>query len=123
MHDICRPKAPNMEQTNFPTQQTGQVMGDLTAVAVLEPEQHGPGPTGERDSRDHVTAERHRRRRGECEAARTTHHRPDTVTPCTTRLEHHAPQHDEGVSQGFAASATLCRTRRGGDLSSGSSRA
>jgi len=64
-------------------QQPGEMMGQLTAVGVLEPQQHIARPAGERHCGDDVTAPRHRRWCRQCEPARPTQDRSNPATPCT----------------------------------------
>ncbi len=108
-HDIevARPNARRQQPID---QQTGEMVGELPAVGVLEPQQHVAWTPGEGNGGDHLGAERHRRRHRQREPAGTAQHRPDPITPSTTRLKHHAPHHDEGA-------VTTQRAGRGSTLS------
>jgi peptidoglycan/LPS O-acetylase OafA/YrhL len=103
-------------------EQPGDVMAELTTIAVLEAQDHISGPPGERERSDDVarSGQRHRRREGE--PAGATQHRPDTVTAGTTGIEDHADSCTPGVSQssrprsrtqGFGSWSALDRTLEG----------
>lgn len=71
-------------------QQAGEVVGQLSAVAILEPEQHVTSPPGERHGRDHIAARRQTSGSRERETTRPTQDGTRTVTTGTTSLKHHA---------------------------------
>lgn len=86
-------------------EETGEVVGELPTIPVLEPEQDVASTADERHRGDHIAADRHGRRCREGETTRPAQHGTDPVTTGTTRLEHHAAQHDVGLSQSFGATA------------------
>lgn len=82
----------------------GEVMRQLTPVAVLEPQHHVARPPGEEHRGDHVTVRESLRRCDQRKPAGATQHRSCPPTPCTFTLKDHVPHSDKGVSQGFGES-------------------
>lgn len=69
--------------------QPGEMARDLTPVAVLQPEDHPPGPTGEGDRAVHTVGTRPWPRAEQGESAGGAHGHTRGVTSGTTRLEDH----------------------------------
>lgn len=65
-------------------QQPGDVMAELTSVAVLEPQDDVARSPGEGQGGDDVTGSGQRHRGGEGEAAAAAEHRPDSITTGAT---------------------------------------
>ena len=74
-----------------------KVAGDLTAIAVLEAQNHRTSTARVRHGSVHAMARRLRQPTDEGKTASGTYGRARGVTPCATNLKQHVSNCDEGV--------------------------